>query len=484
LVKINLNKELRIMNYELRKGRDGFTQHHFSAKSGAGQSSLEVLIALTILVLAISAAIIVGFGNQSAVVDTQLNNRAVYLARQALEEQRANARQDFELVSPSTNQGEIFTKSIEVIDLGTYSKEVVAKLTWKLSAIQTKEVSLSTIITDWRTAYEQAGTGDGGSGTTGDWTNPMTVGTSDLGPGNEGTDLAIKDQVVFMTGDASDNKKDDFFAIDVTNINMPFLLTSIDTGSGLKSIALWNNYAYVANEDGSAQLQVIDISNPNSPSLVATSSLQSNDEEPRVVFAKSDYAYIGTSNSDGGNELQVFDVSNPSSPIRVESVEIGDHVNDIYGYKDRIYVVTSKADKELIIFDATDPSTLIEIATYDYPGGTGQTVFTTSYGYTYIGVSETFIILDTTDLNNISIIGLLATGGQLNDMYVRDNLAFVGTSNNNAEFKVINIENPSFPTTYSEFNFPQIATGITYRDNVVYVSVRSNDALRIITSTP
>jgi len=87
-------------------------------------------------------------------------------------------------------------------------------------------------------------------------------------------------------------------------------------------------------------------------------------------------------------------------------------------------------------------------------------------------------------LGNISITSSYDAGGTLNDLYIRDTLAFLGTANNNSEFQVILIEDPTSLTLHSEFNFPQIATGITYRDNVVYVSVRSNDALRIITSTP
>ena len=64
----------------------------------------------------------------------------------------------------------------------------------------------------------------------------------------------------------------------------------------------------------------------------------------------------------------------------------------------------------------------------------------------------------------------------------RDDLAFIASSNSNREFQVINISDPNNPSLWSYFNFPQVATGIDYEDNLVYVSVRSNDALRIITS--
>ena len=72
----------------------------------------------------------------------------------------------------------------------------------------------------------------------------------------------------------------------------------------------------------------------------------------------------------------------------------------------------------------------------------------------------------------------------LNDLVVRDYLAFLATSDSNRAFQVWNITDPSNITFWSSLQFPQVATGIDYEDNLVYVSVRSNDALRIITSSP
>jgi len=435
------------------------------------------------MVLSISAAIVVGFGNQSAVVDTELSNRALYIARQELEALRANARGNFGLVASSTSQDGIYTKQISVNTLGTYSKEVEAKITWSLGPTQLRELALTTIISDWRTAWEQGGTGDGGDGLTGDWANPETAGVFDLGPGNEGTDVGIRDDVVFVVGEASDAKKEDIFSVDVSNVNNPALISTLNTGPGLQSIAIWNDYAYVANRDPAGQLQVIDISNPAVMDHISTTTLNANSELPRTIFAKNDYVYIGTSLSSGGPELQVFDVSNPGNPLHVYNLEIGDDVNDLYAFKDRLYAATSKIDKELIIYDITNPASPIEIASYNHPSGTGRSIFPTTYGDAFIGVNETFVVLNTNDLGNITAVGSFEIGDSINDIYVRDELAFVGGDNSNAEFKVVNIENLSDPILQSEFNFPQVATGITYRDNVVYISVRSNNALRIITSS-
>jgi len=452
-------------------------------KLNTGQSSLEVLIALTIMVLAISAAIVVGFGNQAAVVDTELHNRALYIARQELEELRADARQDFGLVASSTGQEGSFTKQVTVTQLGTYSKEVKVTITWQLSPTQLRDLELATIITDWRTAWDQSGTGDGGTGLTGDWLNPETAGTLDLGPGNEGTDIAIRESTVFITGEAADTKKHDIFSINVTNINSPQLISSIDTGPGIQSIAIWNEYAYVANRATNEQLQVLNISNPASMQVVATSSLSNNTQLPLTVFAKDGYAYVGTDLSSSGGEIQIFDVSTPSNPSFETSIEVGADVNDLYVIRDRLYAATSKVDKELIIYEVSDPNDPIEIASFNKASSQGNSVFATNYTNAYMGLSTYFHPLNTSNLSSVTSVSAFSASGNIEDVYVRDYLAFVATDHSNAEFKVINITNSANPILQSQFNFPQVATGITYKDNVVYVSVRSNEALRIITSS-
>jgi len=110
----------------------------------------------------------------------------------------------------------------------------------------------------------------------------------------------------------------------------------------------------------------------------------------RTIFAKNDYVYIGTSLSNEGSELQVFDVSNPGSPSHEKSIEINDHVNDLYVFKDRLYAATSKINKELIVYDITDPSDPIEIASYNHPSGTGNSIFATSYGDAFLAIQGEF----------------------------------------------------------------------------------------------
>ncbi len=69
---------------------------------GQGFSTLEMLIAMTILSLSLSAAVLLSGGNQSLSVDTQGDLAATGVARKALETQEALARKDFKMVNSTT----------------------------------------------------------------------------------------------------------------------------------------------------------------------------------------------------------------------------------------------------------------------------------------------------------------------------------------------------------------------------------------------
>lgn len=452
------------MNYELQT-------------KNQGQSTLELLVALVVIILAISSVIVVSFGNQSLSVDAALNNLALLKAREDLEDARADARENWAgVISGSQTDGQ-FTRNIIVENVNNYEKNVTARVSWQTDPLRPQKVELTTILTDWETSFSEGG----GEGLIGDWHNPRTAGTIDLGPGNEGTDLAVKDYTVYVTAKASDDKKYDFYSIDVTNVDAPVKLASIDTGKGLNAIALMESYAYVVNNDSVSQLQVINISTPNSPSLATQIPLQNNTQSAISVFALDDYAYVGSAVSTG-KEFQIFNVSNPASPTFAGSVEIGANVNDIYVYRNRAYLATGRTDAEIIIFNISTPSSPQQIATLNSSSTPGLSVFANSFNKFFAGIGNNFQIIDSSNLSSLTVKGAFDAGGSVNDLCVRNYLAFLATVNANSEFQAVNITNQTNLTLHSSYNFPQIGTGITYRDNVVYMSVRSNDALRIITS--
>ncbi len=443
-----------------------------------GQSMLEVLISLAIVLISITAIVSVAFQNQSSSTYTQLNSTALYLAQRSLEDVRSAAKNNFSALASSSSTEDIFLKEIVVENISDSKKRITSRITWKTDPLRPQKVEFVTILTNWKSVASDGGSGPGGT-PTGNWASPRTLGTTDLGPGNEGTDIWIKDTTVFMTAAASSPAKDDFFSFDVSNPNAPIKLASINTGAGLRSLSIKGNYAYVANQ-GTSQLQIIDISNPSNPVLVKSMSMQNVSEEGRSVFATEGLVFIGSKQS-SGNEVQIFNISNPLNPGFVSSIETSADINDVYVYDNRAYIASQKSTGAITVYNVSNPSFPQQLSIIDFADA-GLSVFAKDPFTLFSGIGNDFNIYNMTNPQSPVLVSTIDVGNVINDIYVVDYLAFLATGDSNKEFQIVNVANYSNPYIYATLNFPQMGTGIAYRNNIVYMSVRSNDALRIITS--
>jgi hypothetical protein len=94
--------------------------------------------------------------------------------------------------------------------------------------------------------------------------------------------------------------------IDISNPASPSLAGSYDTPGFATGVTMAGDYAYVA--DGGSGLEIIDISDPASPFLVGTFDSPGG---AAAVTVTGDFAYMA--DLDAG--LQVIDISDPTSPF-------------------------------------------------------------------------------------------------------------------------------------------------------------------------
>jgi len=456
-----------------------------------GQSLLEILIALGIIALSVSSAVAVFFSGRSLLIDAQMENLALNITRQEYELTKAAAQINFANLTNSSSTSGDFIKETIVEPIDSYTKRVTNRVLWKTNPLRTQKVELNTILTDWRNV-SQSGGDTGGGGLTGDWKRPITLGSIDLGAGNSATGLDVKNKIVYLSVHASDEKKPDFYIVNATDGRHPFIVSSINTGPGLNAVDVANNYAYVANQDINAQLQIIDVSNINNPVLVSSFKLNNvsgNGAVGQSVFYNNGKIYIGTKKATGP-EFHIIDVSNPTNPLELGAFEVNADVNDIYVKNDIAYLATSD-NEELILLDVSHPSDILKISGYNAPGDSedGKSLWLVGnklylgrlIGGNHIEHHE-FHIFDISTSTAILDLGSKDIAANVNGVLTRDYLAFLATDDPNKELQIWEISNPANINLWASFNFPQVATDIDYEDNFVYVSVRSNDALRIITS--
>lgn len=121
-----------------------------------GFSTLEMLIAMTVLTLAISATIMLFPGIQSGSVDSELNAEALSIAQKTLESEQALARKDFRLVVATTStetSGSItFTKTVATTMTDFFTKKMTATVSWGGLYGRSQSVVLAGVVADFNNA--------------------------------------------------------------------------------------------------------------------------------------------------------------------------------------------------------------------------------------------------------------------------------------------------------------------------------------------
>jgi len=118
----------------------------------------------------------------------------------------------------------------------------------------------------------------------------------------------------------------------------------VDTPGEAQGVAVSGTHAYVA--DASSGLQVIDITDPQSPKGVGSVDTAG---EAQDVAVSGIHAYV----ADMQSGLQVIDITDPQSPQVVGSVDTPDWASDVALSGTHAYVADTSAGLQVI--DVTDP---------------------------------------------------------------------------------------------------------------------------------
>jgi len=457
--------------------------------SQRGNSALEILIALAILTMAMTAIVQVAFSNQTVSTESQVNSEALSKSTLGLEKARAAARENFAAVISSSSTDDIYLKELTVTDLTQCRKRVVSRVSWATDPSRPEYSELTSDVTDIALGGDCASVV-----TEKTWSSPTTLGSIDLGQ-SKATGIDVRHGIVFLSAEATSAAKPDFFIVDAkTDPPHPVILSSLDTGPSLAAVDVAGHYAYVANRDNNGQLQVIDVADTAHPVLAAARDLPGvgggNPEGNTIAYYNS-RVYIGTK-STAGHELHIFDVTNPTSPTNIGHIEMGRNVNGIFVRGTTAYVAvgSSAGDlKDLVALDVTNPGLITELWSLNLPGGGGKSVYIVGTKL-YIGcfqmsgaqASQSDLYIYDISGATPTLLGSKNIGADVSSIRVAGSFAFLATNDSNREFQVWNITNPAVITQVSYLNFPQEAIGVDYENETIYAGVRSNDSLRIIIS--
>ncbi|MFA6297112.1 MAG: hypothetical protein WC629_00960 [Candidatus Paceibacterota bacterium] len=329
-----------------------------------GSLIIEIMVSSAICGATLLSLSLLVFQSQSILASETLRFQALKIADSML----ASSTD----ISTSSVEG-IFYVNTVIDSIDNFTKKITTNVSYPYLK-RVLSVSLSTFVTDISESQGQSSCRPVQDIEL--WKNPI-IHSFDLG--SEGkklqpTDIDVVGHYAYIASNTASSSDADFIVLDISDVANPVILSYLNTGPGLLSLHVAGNYAYVGNSSVNSQLQIIDVSDRAHPYIVSSYKLPGDYNDAttvgNVVFYKAGKIYLGTQKS-VVSELHVIDVSSPTSPHELSSYEIGSAINDIFAFKDRVYVATPD-NEELKIFSFIS-NNLSRVSSYDASGsGNGK----------------------------------------------------------------------------------------------------------------
>ena len=208
-----------------------------------GASLLEVLVAIGVFATVAITSFLLLTSELQFLPSSRSALQAVELAEEGLEASRAIRDLEWSALATGTH-GLVFTNSawgfqatsdtmdgftrqLTVTERSTNERSVESTVRWTGMLGRAQSFTLTTTLSNWRNLIPRR--------LFGNWQNPQTLGTIDLGPGNQGRSIAVRDGYVYMAASAENESRSDFFVIDATSGTHPIMRGSINTADLFQS---------------------------------------------------------------------------------------------------------------------------------------------------------------------------------------------------------------------------------------------------------
>ncbi len=173
------------------------------------------------------------------------------------------------------------------------------------------------------------------------------------------TDIEVRNGVFYIGADSSTASDPDFLIIDAKDQDNPSIISQINTGPGISSIALAGKRIFASAPSTASELHVIRMDSLQNlvlekkyrlplPYATATPALGS------AIFFNDNKVYLGTEKWDG-DEFNIIDVIDPANPVWLSGMETNSKVNDIF-VRDGIAYIAASDEKQLRVVDVHDPA--------------------------------------------------------------------------------------------------------------------------------
>jgi hypothetical protein len=224
-------------------------------------------------------------------------------------------------------------------------------------------------------------------------------------------------------------------------------------------VAADDGFAYIGVE---SRLIVVDISNKNRPRAVGQTSELPDAIQDIYLAAGRIYAAAGEAG------LRVIDIADPTTPLEVGSFDTPGHANGVH--VDGIYAYVADGEAGLQLIDISNPAAPMMMATVDTDGEPSGVFVVGNYAYVAAGEGGLRVV-DVSRPDAPLEVGVFYTLGDANDVYVTGTLAYLAAGG--AGLRVIDVADPTALVELGAYE-PQFARRVFVDGARAYLAAERN----------
>ncbi len=276
---------------------------------------------------------------------------------------------------------------------------------------------------------------------------PLSIGSYDIS--GSASAVTVVGNLAYVGGGVSG-----FHIIDVSVPNSPSLISTYPTSNAGK-VTIIENLAYVSG--GNFGLYIIDVSLPSTPSLVSS---YNTPDFTRGKSVLGGFTYL----ADSASGLLIMDISTPSSPVLAGSYDTQGSAFDVCVVGNLAYVADNTSG--LLIIDVSNPSSPLLLGSYDTAGNAWGVIIREDFAYVADG-GQGLQIIDISDPSFPNFVGSYDSVSFVRTVSIVGNLAYLADEDG---LLIIDISTPSNPRLVGSYDTPDLAFGVDVAGDLAYVA--------------
>lgn len=318
------------------------------------------------------------------------------------------------------------------------------------------------------------------------WYNPSVSETKDLAANIKARAIDVLGNFIYVAKEAVTTGVEFFVYEDTTGSLVS--RGTLELGTRVNEIDANGNFAYMATGSDTGELMILNISNPNSPSIAGLFNHPSSGgvDGRSVLYAGNGVLYLGTDNDTAvpaNKELTVYDVSNRNAPVRITDFNLNVIVHAMLINGTNLFLGTDGDTSEIMVFDITTPTAPVLTSTFDIPGNTrdvGAMAYRVSDNTLHLAFfgGGGYKAIDASNINNMSVLGTYGfnAGKESIQLSSDGKLVFISGLGEagKQELNILDVEDPTDPIYIADLDMGDDAYDIRFSSDFskVYVTTK------------